>query len=485
MDGGPKTMVRVLGVLRAVLAVMVMVPAMARAIDQTEATVDTGQLRGVAADGVVAFKGIPYAAPPVGTLRWRAPQAALPWKGIRPAKDYGSDCMQAPFPSDAAPLGTPPAEDCLYLNVWRPAQEKPGEQLPVMIWIYGGGFVNGGASPAVYSGADLARHGVVVVSFNYRVGRFGFFAHPQLTRANADDGLIGNYGFMDQLAALRWVKRNIAVFGGNPEQVTVVGESAGGMSVHTLVTSPMAVGLFQRAVVESGGDGDTMMGTLAEAERAGLAFARGRGIAADDPKALDKLRSLSASAVTDGLNLSALFSPGTETQTYSGPIVDGKLAVDGQKAYRNGQFMPVPMMIGATSADLGGPDGGMIRGARLIADLVSAQHLPVYEYRFGYVADSMRERWTGGAPHASDIPYFFGTVQAKYGDDLTARDRRASAFAEGYLLNFVKTGNPNGGDLPQWPLHTAQRPFMQDMTLDGQVVTQMDRPPDDAVRAGH
>jgi para-nitrobenzyl esterase len=196
--------------------------------------IDSGALHGVESDGVIAFKGIPFAAPPVGDLRWRAPQPAAAWDGVRQATQYGPDCMQKPFPGDAAPLGTTPAEDCLYLNVWRPsAADGP---LPVLVWIYGGGFVNGGASPPTYAGEALARQGVMFVSFNYRVGRFGTFAHPRLSAADADHGLLGNYGFLDQIAALEWVKRNIAAFGGDPSRITIAGESAGGMSVHALMT---------------------------------------------------------------------------------------------------------------------------------------------------------------------------------------------------------------------------------------------------------
>ncbi len=176
---------------------------------------------------------------------WRAPQPAAAWTGVRDATGYAPDCMQVPFPSDAAPLGTKPAADCLYANVWKPVTAKG--KLPVVVWIYGGGFVNGGASPPTYSGADLAKQGVVFVSFNYRVGRFGTFALPQLTRANADGGRLGNYGIMDQIAALQWVQRNAAAFGGDPANVTIIGESAGGMSVHMLNTSPLAKGLFHKA----------------------------------------------------------------------------------------------------------------------------------------------------------------------------------------------------------------------------------------------
>lgn len=186
-----------------------------------EVSVTDGRILGSEHQGVDAFKGIPFAAPPVGALRWQPPQPVTAWQGVRPAKDYGKDCLQEPFPGDAAPLGVGFSEDCLTLNVWRPTNASG--KLPVMVWIYGGGFVNGGSSPAVYAGDTFARQGVVFVSFNYRVGHFGFFAHPAL----ANDPLRGNYGLMDQLAALKWVKNNIANFKGDPDNVTLFGESAG------------------------------------------------------------------------------------------------------------------------------------------------------------------------------------------------------------------------------------------------------------------
>ena len=182
--------------------------------------VEGGTIKGAVADGVLSFKGIPFAAPPQGDLRWRPPQPVVAWTGVRPATAYGHDCMQKPFGGDAAPLGTEPAEDCLVVNVWRPA-EKGAAKLPVMVWIYGGGFVNGGSSPAVYDGSQFAKHGIVFVSFNYRLGRFGFFAHPALS-AGGPGGPLGNYGFMDTIAAMKWVKNNAAAFGGDPANVTVV-----------------------------------------------------------------------------------------------------------------------------------------------------------------------------------------------------------------------------------------------------------------------
>ena len=311
-----------------------------------EVAIDSGRLAGARSGGVMSFKGIPFAAPPLSELRWRAPQSVAHWSGVRPATAYGHDCMQELSANDDAPLGTLPAEDCLYLNVWRP-DAAATKKLPVMVWIYGGGLVNGGSSPPTYSGAMLAKQGIVVVSFNYRLGRFGFFAHPALTKANADGGLLGNYGFMDEVAALKWVKRNIEAFGGDPAQVTIVGESAGGASVHMLATSPMAAGLFQRSVVMSGGGRRSVRGeaTVASAEKVGLRFAEAEGIAADDPAALAKLRALSAETVTDGHSRQA---------DQRSSMIDGKLVVeDAQTAYEHDRFAHAPMMIGATSNDLG------------------------------------------------------------------------------------------------------------------------------------
>jgi para-nitrobenzyl esterase len=431
-------------------------------------TVDGGKLRGSESEGVSSWKGIPFAAAPLGANRWRAPQPVSAWHGVRDATEYGHDCMQVPFPSDAAPLGTTPAEDCLFANIWRPSREA--KKLPVIFWIYGGGFVNGGASPPTYSGANLARQGVLVFSANYRVGRFGTFAHPQLTKANADQGRLGNYGYMDQIAALSWVRNNIAAFGGDPDNVTLVGESAGGFSVHTLVTSPLARGLFHRAVVMSGGNGIAMGGAdLAAVEKLGIEFAATKGIASDDPDALTKLRALSAEDVTSGLNMMALFSPAP--RTFASPFVDGTIAIDAGEAYRTGNFAKVPMMIGATSADMGGKTGFMIAGARSVSAALADQGVPVYAYRFSYVAESVGQP---GAQHATDIPFFFDTQAIKYAERTTGRDNAMGKIISAYLANFAKTGNPNGAGLPEWPRYDRAKDEIVDFTDSGKAAAQKD-----------
>lgn len=455
------------------LCALTCVASASSAADSAVVKIDSGSLRGASTDGVLSWKGIPFAAPPLGALRWRAPQPVVPWKGVRVASEYGNDCMQVPFPSDAAPLGTPPNEDCLYANVWRPANGN--RKLPVLFWIYGGGFVNGGASPPTYSGAELARQGVLFVSANYRVGRFGTFAHPQLTRADADKGLLGNYGYMDQLAALRWVKRNIAAFGGDPGNVTIVGESAGGMSVHALVTSPLARGLFHKAVVMSGGDGGGMgQANLASTEAIGVRFAEKQGIAATDDAALQKLRALSAEQVTDGLSMMALFGA-SGPPTFASPFPDGKLAVDVGAAYRGKAFTPVPMMIGATSADIGGKTGMMVAGARAVSTVIANQGVPVYAYRFSYVAEKQPAAVAAqGAGHASDIPFFFNTQALKYQADTTQRDNEMGKTISAYLVNFVKTGNPNGAGLPAWPRYQRASDEIMDFSARGSAVAGRD-----------
>lgn len=432
-------------------------------------TIDSGKLAGQAADGVLAFKGIPYAQPPVGALRWRAPQPVPVWAGVRAATTYGPDCAQHPFVGDAAPLGVTPAEDCLYLNVWRPAATA-GQPLPVMVWLHGGGFVNGGSSPAIYDGTGFAKRGVILVSLNYRLGRFGFFAHPALRGA---DDLAGNYGYMDQLAALRWVQRNIRAFGGDPRNVTLFGESAGGASVLAMMTTPLAQGLFQKAIVESGGGRGALMPMrdlredqpkLASAESVGVAFATSAGIAPGDPDALAKLRALPAERVVDGMDMGSMFNP-----TYTGgPVRDGKIVIDTPDAIiRRGANLKVPLIIGATSADLGG-DRVMIEPARMVARLASAQGTPAYVYRFSYVATALRAD-TPGAPHATELPYVFDTVRARYGDQATPADIAAAQAPIAYWVAFAKTGNPNTAGLPRWEPITAHGDALLDFTHTGPV----------------
>lgn len=497
----------------AALALSAPLAAFAQTVS-TDVSISGGTVRGAEADGVIAWKGIPFAAPPVGANRWRAPQPVTHWTGVRDAREYGHDCMQTPFPSDAAPLGTAPAEDCLVLNVWRPASAVG--KLPVMIWIYGGGFVNGGSSPDVYSGAKFAEQGIVFVSFNYRLGRFGFFAHPALTAAR--EGMLGNYGYMDQIAALKWVKDNIAAFGGDPANVTVFGESAGGGSTLNVLTSPLTKGLFSRVMVMSGGGREWFARTrklsedqagLPSAQAIGTNFAKSVGVEGSGPQALAALRALPADRVLQGLSMMALFTPQAAPPTYvGGPIEDGTIVSGStQSLLEAGRQHRVPVMIGSNSADIGissattidevfapfganaararalydpantgdvaavgalvARDRGMTEPGRYVADKVAQSGQPAYYYRFSYVAESMRASWKTGAPHATDIPWFFDTVDAKYGDKLTDTDRAAAKAANTYLANFAKRGDPNGPGLPVWNRYTRQSQFLMDFSAAG------------------
>lgn len=452
----------------SLLLTTVAIPQPASGVPPLVVRTDSGPVRGNMEGPVATWKGIPFAAPPIGMLRWRAPQPAKAWTAVRDATAYGPDCMQVPFASDAAPLGTRPAEDCLYLNIWKPAQAR--RKLPVVLWIYGGGFVNGGSSAPTYSGANLASKGVVFVSFNYRVGRFGTFAHPALTRANEDKGFLANYGYLDQIAALNWVRRNISAFGGDVGNITVMGESAGGMSVHMLMTSPLTRGAFHKAIVMSGGDGDGVApGTLAGAEETGAKFGESKGVPRDDPQALTRLRALSADQITEGLNLAHLFRPGP--RTFSSPFPDGKIAVDVGAAYRSNSFNRVPVMIGATSADIGGPTGAMIAGARTLASLITRRGVPVYAYRFSYIATSVDGE---GAQHATDIPFFFDTQQVKYGAETSPRDMAIGKTISSYAVNFAKTGKPNGPSLPAWPRYDPGGEVLMDFSTNGQALARKD-----------
>ena len=309
------------------------------------------------------FKGIPYAAAPVGDLRWRPFQPIGPWEGVRDASEFGANCAQRGFGRGGDSIADNSSEDCLFLNLWKPAEAKPGAKLPVMVWIHGGAFVFGSGSNPSFSGEPFAKQGIILVTFNHRLGRLGFFAFPALSREFPDEPK-GNFAYMDQIAALNWVQQNIAAFGGDPNNVTIFGESAGGVSVHTHLTSPLSRGLFHKAISQSGGgrDGvltgrpmrDDVVDSLypVSAETIGMNFARRHRIEGTDEDALAKLRALSVAEIVDGGQESD--GPGGPV-TYSGPILDGRLAVEtAESAYEAGRQAKVPLIIGSNSADFVG-----------------------------------------------------------------------------------------------------------------------------------
>ncbi|AHG89477.1 Carboxylesterase type B [Gemmatirosa kalamazoonensis] len=412
-----------------------------------------GTLRGVVDGGVASFKGVPFAAPPLGELRWHAPRPAAAWSGVRAADRFSPACMQR-APAAFGPwtleflLRGPVSEDCLYLNVWTAAPAE-GAPRPVLVYVYGGGFASGSSDVPVYDGARLAAKGLVVVTINYRVGALGFLAHPALS-AESPDHASGNYGLLDQIAALQWVHDNVAAFGGDPSRVTVAGQSAGAISVFLLTTSPRARGLFQRAVIESGPDALAAMGMattraaarpLADAERAGLATARALGT-----PTVAELRALPAAQLVS--------PPGAGR---FGPVVDGAVVLDALAPIND-----VPTIAGmnadeGSSAPDYAADTGKARARevgfeslrRVLAERSTTARTPAYAYYFDRVIP-WPEHPEFGAFHTSEVPYVFGTLDV-LPRPWTAEDRRLSETMMAYWVNFAARGDPNGPGLPTWP----------------------------------
>jgi para-nitrobenzyl esterase len=479
--------------IRNLLCTAAMALPLAAAISQPVRT-GSGPVSGVpAADqAVVAFKGIPYAAPPVGDLRWRAPKPPVSWTAVRKADQFGNSCIQniveerKPWTYEFM-AHNKIGEDCLYLNVWTPAKSA-SEKLPVYFWLYGGGYVEGSTSVPVYDGEKLARRGVVVVTINYRLGVIGFLAHPELTKA---DDRSGNYGSLDQVAALQWVQKNIAAFGGDPGNVTISGQSAGSSGAHNLVASSLAKGLFHRAIAESGSGYVAANGgqTMAEAEKAGVKFATAKGA-----KNIKELRAMSPeqlmAKVSDG--------PGSAFR----PVIDGYfLPADPSDIYAQGKQNDVPELTGmnldersstadygtipmaayqktmeerygdlaatffklypnSTQEQSGASQKAAFRDAGLVSMFLWAEHRgnaaknKAFTYYWTHAEpgpDSARY----GAFHTSEVPYVFNTLnQSKR--PWTNQDRKLADTLGGYWVNFMKTGDPNGEGLPQWPAFTSK-----------------------------
>ena len=472
------------------------------------AKVTGGEVQGVAANGATVFKGIPFAAPPTGALRWKKPQPVASWQGVRAANAFAPSCMQ-----DAAMLQVqqaPPAasEDCLYLNVWTPAASAR-ERLPVMVWIYGGGFAIGTTAAAVYDGKRLTEKGVVVVSVSYRVGAFGFLAHPELSRESGKGS--GNYGVQDMIAGLQWVKDNIAAFGGDPGNVTIFGESAGGIAVSMLAASPYAKGLFQKVISESGGsfapsrraaEGGELVPTLATAEAAGQQLLGKLGAA-----------NIAAARALPGDKILAAQGPGLSSGFW--PVDDGDvLPGDQYVLYSAGRFNDTPVLIG-TNSDEGALfiQGGVTSAAfeqqiragygehadAMLAvyphasdaqALESAQDVfrdsafawPTWAWArlqsakgkgaaYVYYFDHRTPQRPNGSWHADEIPHVFRNLGLGFaGPGLpgapapSAADTAMSELMSTYFTNFAKKGDPNGAGLPQWPAFSEQS--QQVMFLD-------------------
>jgi para-nitrobenzyl esterase len=452
-----------------------------------------GELSGIEQGSIDAFLGIPYAAPPLGRNRWRAPQPAPYWEGIRSATRFAASCWQhvtpagtGPWTHEYMPQGRV-SEDCLYLNIWTPAPDVR-HRLPVLVWIPGGGFVSGSGSVDVYNGAKLAAKGLVVVTINYRVGLFGFFVTPALAaEAASEHEPPGNYGLQDMIAALQWVHRNIAAFGGDPDAITVGGQSAGAMALHDLIVSPLAIGLFRRAIVQSGLPDTEPTPSLAEAERAGEKFARSKAASLAALRALTP-RNLTAGPdvhqgplllpIADGVLLparpEALLIPGAfadvpilagidadEATAFSeGPLVESmsqaawKALLEKTFGAQASRFAALyPARTGAERARSARQlhrDLGLAAVYRWNREWTAHAHSPVYGYLFDHLEPGPdSHRW--GMFHSSELPYVFGILDAAPERHFTGIDRTLSAHLMQYWAAFVKTGDPNGAGLPAWP----------------------------------
>jgi para-nitrobenzyl esterase len=473
----------------AVLAIAIAaVPWMSLAA-KTTVTVEQGQLQGTKEEGLTVYRGIPFATPPVGDLRWRAPQPAAKWEGVRPADKFAPQCVQ----SIKAPAMS---EDCLYLNVWTPAKSA-SDRIPVLVWIFGGGFSVGATSVPTYSGEQLAQKRVVFVSISYRLGSLGFLAHPGLS-AESPQHVSGNYGLLDMIAALQWINKNIAAFGGDPNKVTIFGESAGGIAVSQLCASPLAKGLFEGAMSESGGSfgpprsagqpGENMR-PLADAERSGVEFARTLGAAT-----VADLRMVPAEKVL------------AATRGLAWPVIDGwVIPSDEYTLYDAKRFNDVPVLIGYNSDE----------GASFSHDRTPRDYMEGVRRRYGPFADSLLKAYpTGetsvpktardlsrdaafgwhtwiwarlqsnlgkskvfyyyfdqhpeypadspqaghGSPHGMEVEYVFKHVTGGPSGKPSATDLTISDAMATYWTNFAKYGDPNGEGMPKWPAFSDQHP---------------------------
>jgi para-nitrobenzyl esterase len=465
-----------------------------------EADVTGGKVSGVAANGIVSFKGIPFAAPPTGDLRWKAPQPVVPWTGVKDASKFALACVQDEM--FAAIFGAPrgASEDCLYLNVWTPAKSA-SDRLPVMVWIYGGGFVLGQTSVPMYDGTRLAEKGVVMVSVAYRVGALGFLAHPELSKESGKGS--GNFGLQDQIAGLRWVKDNIAKFGGNPNRVTIFGESAGGISVSMLAASPAAKGLFQQAISESGGS----FGGPRYANEGGVNVPPLKVAEANGQKFLAKLgvTSIAAARALGPDKIMAAQGPGMGQADSFWPVFDGDvLPGDQYELYLAKKFNDTPVLIG-TNSDEGalfvqgkvtaaqfeqqvrasmGPNADGILAAyphatdaeaftstkNFFREATFAWHTWAWAKlqsekgkgkAFVYYFDHRTPQSPGGSSHGSEMAYVFRTLEAGAGplfgvpSPPRPEDVKLSDLMSSYWTNFAKTGDPNGPGLPPWPVFST------------------------------
>jgi para-nitrobenzyl esterase len=487
------------GLAALTMAVAAAAPALA---EITQATVTGGRIQGVAADGLGEFKGVPFAAPPVGALRWKAPQPVQPWSGVRQTTRFGDACMQGGGGGGAG-KGIPYSEDCLYLDVWTPAR-SPSDKLPVIVWIYGGGFNSGATSNELYDGASFARRGVVFVAVSYRVGPFGFLATPELSRESGHGS--GDYGLMDQIAGLKWVQANVARFGGDPAKVTILGHSAGGQAVSMLAVSPLAKGLFRGVIAESGANfappqsspfagSNYMTASLAEAN--GQKWLESLGV-----HSLAEARALPASVVEK-----AQRNPGAPRFW---PSIDGHvLTGDEVTLYEQGRFNDTPILIGDVSDEAAAfgkraldpaafeaevregygkeadailaayPHATADQATRAATLLRSDTGFDWHQYTWArmetthgrnrawvYRFDKPSAANPNGSGHGQELQYVFGNLGVGGRPQPTDADRALSAEMQSYWVNFATKLDPNGPGLPAWPAFTPDKPQMMRFGVD-------------------
>jgi para-nitrobenzyl esterase len=489
---------------------------------------ESGVVEGVnaASPGVRVFRGIPFAAPPIGELRWKAPQPVKPWKGVRKATEFGSRCMQAPIYSDMIfrdRSDRPMSEDCLYLNVWTPAKSAP-DRLAVMVWFYGGGFQAGSSSEPRYDGENFATKGIIVVSVNYRLGVFGFFSFPALTEESREHAS-GNYGLMDQIAGLRWVKQNIAAFGGDPDKVTIAGESAGSLSVSALMASPLAKGLFRGAIGESGAffgrpPAGSAMQPLSETQKTGAKFAESveaKDLAALRAKTAEDLLSAAQKDPSmrfwpnvDGYvlpkDVATIFAEGKQSHV---PLLAGWNAEEASWAVAYAKEKPTaqtfPQQLRTRFNDRAAeilklyPASNDEEARKSAIDLASDLFItytswkwlemqnktgqaPVYGYVFDRtppVAPDTKVNGVSpkelGARHACEIEYVFGALKSQP-NPWEPVDFKISDVMATYWSNFTKTGDPNGPGLAKWPAYDdGTAPMMMHFAEEMQTIPQPHR----------
>lgn len=466
------------------LSVLGCFTTVAQNLNKAKVNVEQGLIQGMIENNLAIFKGVPFAKPPVGELRWKAPQAAEKWQGIKQTTTFAPAPMQAGEPASGK------SEDCLYLNIWTPANSSD-EKLPVLVWIYGGGFSFGSSSDPIFDSRHLANKGVIVVTIAYRVGQLGFLAHPELSAENPEK-VSGNYGLLDQIAALQWINKNISAFGGDPTKVTISGESAGGISVSMLTASPLAKDLIHGAISQSGGSfGPTRTTSYPGENMVLLSQAESQGV--------DYVKQFGASSIAELRQMDAeKFIPAGWSLPGGWPIVDGYVIPDDQyKLYQQGKFNDVPILVGYNSDEgasfvwnkdpkpfLAGittrfgkfapklveaysiPEDRISRSARnLIRDAAFGWHTwswaklqsekgtsPAYLYFFDQHPDypNGSEKHGYGSPHGQDIAYVFQHLDIN-NPEINKADLALSESIATYWTNFTKFGNPNGKNVPNWP----------------------------------